>query len=189
MPHPCTHPTTYEAVLESMNRPLTISEQQTYRGITSSATTGRKYDKLYNIITTTELIKAEFYGRRATPSDEPENMYLFSRGRGKTARMNDEYVRLVRKRWEEEEEKDESGNMKRIRERHVPQTMEELHTQYLNFEVPGTEEDKKRVEEQLTQVAEDVVTWWNELIKTESPDIGRCRREGCQAGKGEEKGI
>jgi hypothetical protein len=51
-----------------MNRPLTTSEQQTYRGITSSATTGRKYDQLYNITTTTELIKAEFHGRRATPA-------------------------------------------------------------------------------------------------------------------------
>jgi hypothetical protein len=169
-----------------MLRPLSASETRLYRGITSSAATGRKYDELYNITTAEDLITAELFGRSATPSDEPENMYLFSAGRGKAAKCNDEYVKQTRKRWQNEEEKDETGNMKRIRERHVPQTMQELHTQYLNFEVPGTEEDKQRLEERLSEVARDFVHWWNEMVMKDGFGCSR----GKEAGTGkEERGI
>jgi hypothetical protein len=188
MPPLCTHPTTYEAVRKSMTRPLTPSEQNLYRGITSSATTGLKYDILYNIHTAEELIKAELYGRRAIPSDEPSTMYLFSSSRGKTAKFNDAYFEVVKKREKEEEERDESGEMKRIRERYVPKTMEELHGQYLDMKVPEEEEDKEYLEMQFEEIAKDVVTWWNELVASGSSDIGACRGR-CRDGEEEEKEI
>jgi hypothetical protein len=183
----CTSTISYKYIRSEMLRPLSPSEILLYRGITSSAATGREFDNLYNITTAQELITAEWYGRCATPSDEPSAMYLFSAGRGKTAKCNDEYVKQTRKRWQEGEEKDETGQMKRIRERHVPQTMEELHTQYLAMEVPGTEEKKMRLEEHLEEVARDFVHWWNEMVMTDGFGCNHGKEVG--AGKGEEQGI
>jgi hypothetical protein len=183
----CTSTISYKYIRSEMLRPLTPSEILLYRGITSSSATGRKYNNLYNITTAEDLITAEWYGRCATPKDEPEHMYLFSAGRGKTAKCNDEYVKQTRKRWADGEEKDETGEMRRIRERHVPQTMEELHMQYLNLEVPGTEEKKRKLEEHLEEVARDFVHWWNEMVMTDG--FGCSHGKAVGAGKGEEKGI
>jgi hypothetical protein len=180
MPLKCDTPVTYQSTRLEMLRPLTPKEQTTYRGITSFAMTGQKYDQLYNITTASELITAELYGRRAIPSDEPSSMYLFSASRGKTAKFNDSYFAAVRKREKEAEEKDETGELKRIRERYIPKSMEELHMQYLDMEVPGSEEDKKRLEEELTEVAENFVIWWNGMVET--------RGFGCSHGKEKEKG-
>lgn len=149
-----------------MARPLTTSQQLQYRGITDSATTGLKYDQLFNITTAEELIKAEYYGRSAISSDDSQSMYLFSAGRGKTARFNDEYFRKSQERWTKEEAEDMTGGMKRARERYIPLTMEELHTQYLNMEVPGSEEDKENVEVQLQEVAKDFVVWCNGMVES-----------------------
>jgi hypothetical protein len=160
---------TYETVREEMRRQLTPAERLYYRGITNSSMTGRKYDKLYNISTAEELITAELYGRRAIPSDDPSSMYLFSAGRGKTAKFNDAYLKMVVGKPETEEQK-------RARERYVPMSMQELHEQYLGFEVPGTEVKKVALEEHLKEVAEDFVVWWNEMVRTGGFD---CDREGC----------
>lgn len=159
-------PVTYESIRLEIARPLTTSEQLQYRGITDSATTGLKYDQLFNITTASELIKAEYYGRRAMPSDFPNTMYLFSAGRGKTAKFNDEYFRQSQERWAKEEAEDTTGGMKRVRERYVPMTMEELHTRYLNMEVPGSEEDRRKEEVQLQEVAKDFVVWCNGMMES-----------------------
>lgn len=98
-------PITYETVREEMRRQLSPAEQLKYRGITNSSTTGQKYDQLYGIHTAEDLIIAELYGRRAIPSDIPSSMYLFSAGRGKTARFNDEYFKMVMGKPETEEQK------------------------------------------------------------------------------------
>ncbi|KAH0293903.1 hypothetical protein KCU62_g833, partial [Aureobasidium sp. EXF-3399] len=148
-----------------MSRPLTAAERLKYRGITDSATTGLKYDELYGINTAEELIIAEMYGRRAIPSDLPATMYLFSVGRGKTAKFNDEYVKASRARQAKEEEEDATGELKRVRERYIPKTMQELHEQYLNLKIPSTEEDKEKVEVQLQEVAKDFVIWCNEMVE------------------------
>lgn len=115
-------------------------------------------------------------------------MYLFSSSRGKTAKFNDAYFKAVKKRQKEEEERDESGEMKRIRERYVPKTMEELRGQYLDMKVPEEEEDKKYLEMHFEEIAKDVVTWWNELITSGSSDIGACRQR-CESGKDEENNL
>jgi len=158
-------PVTYNSTRLSMSRPLTSTEQLKYRGITDSAMTGLKYDELFGIHTTEELIIAEMYGRRAIPSDEPLSMYLFSAGRGKTAKFNDEYVKASHARQAREEEEDGTGELRRVRERYIPMTMEDLHQQYLNLKVPSTEEDKQKVEVQLQEVAKDFVIWCNEMME------------------------
>jgi len=158
-------PVTYNSTRLSMSRPLTSTEQLKYRGITDSATTGLKYDQLYSIHTAEELIIAEWYGRSAIPSDEPQSVYLFSKGRGKTAKFNDEYVKASRARQAKEEEEDGTGELRRVRERYFPKTMEELHEQYLGLRIPGTEEDKQNVEVQLQEVAKDFVIWCNEMVE------------------------
>jgi hypothetical protein len=162
-------PITYDTVREEMRRQLAPTEQSKYRGITNSSTTGQKYDRLYGISTAEELITAELYGRRAIPSDFPSSMYLFSAGRGKTAKFNDEYFKMCMGKPETEEQKS-------ARERYVPMSMEELETQYLGFEVPATEEKKIALEEHLTEVAEGFVVWWNEMVRTQGFE---CSREGC----------
>lgn len=127
--------------------------------------TGLKYDTLYNIATAEELITAEFYGRRAVPSDSPDTMYLFSAGRGNTAKFNGEYSRASRERRAKEEEEDHTGQLKKQRENYVEKTMEELHEQYLGFEVPVTEQDRRKVEVQLEEVAKDFVVWCNGMVE------------------------
>ncbi|KAI4760310.1 hypothetical protein E4T52_06787 [Aureobasidium sp. EXF-3400] len=166
-------PITYETVREEMRRQLTPTEQSQYRGITNCSTAGKKYDQLYNISTAEDLITAELYGRRAIPSDFPSSMYLFSAGRGKTAKFNDEYFKMCMGKPETEEQKS-------ARERYVPMSMEELETQYLGFEVPATDEKKVELEEHLTEVAEGFVIWWNEMVTT--GDFA-CEREGCFVNK------
>jgi hypothetical protein len=166
-------PITYRTVREEMRRQLTPTEQLLYRGITSSAMTGQKYDKLFNISTAEELITAELYGRRAIPSGDPQNMYLISAGRGKTAKFNDEYFKMCMGKEETEEQK-------RARERYVPMSMQELETQYLGFEVPATEGKKVALEEHLKEVAEGFVIWWNEMMRTGGFE---CDREGCCSNK------
>jgi hypothetical protein len=161
-------PVTYSTVREEMRRQLTPTEQSKYRGITNSFTTGQKYDQLFGTHTTEELITAELYGRRAIPSDFPSLMYLFSAGRGKTARFNDVYFKMV-------VEKPETEEQKRARERYVPMSMQELETQYLGFEIPRTEEKKVALEEHLKEVVEGFVVWWNEMVRTGSFD---CDRKG-----------
>lgn len=92
------YPVTYDSIRLEMRRPLAPTEQLRYRGITSLAMTGLRSDELYGVQWAEELITAEFWGRRAVPSDCPSSVYLFSAGSGKTARFNDEYYRASRER-------------------------------------------------------------------------------------------
>ena len=132
--------------------------------------TGLKNDTLYNIATAEELIIAEFYGRRAIRSDSPDTMYIFSAGRGKTAKFNGEYFKASRERRAKEGEEDHTGQLMRQRESYVEKTMEELHERYLGFEVPVTEQDRRKVEAQLEEVAKDFVVWCNGMAEKEGFD-------------------
>lgn len=71
-----------------MKRVLAPAERSNYRGVTLSASTGLKFDKLFSINTAKELISAELYGRQAVPSEDPENCHLFSNGRGNMTKYN-----------------------------------------------------------------------------------------------------
>ncbi|KAG9723784.1 hypothetical protein KCU73_g13610, partial [Aureobasidium melanogenum] len=116
--------------------------------------TGLKFDELFGINT------AELYGRRAVPSNDPENCYLFSSGRGKTARYNSKYLQSIR-------DKPETEELKAARAAYIPKTMDELHNQYLNFQVPSAPKDLAFVEAQLKAVAIDTVQWWTEFVRTQ----------------------
>ncbi|KAG9553811.1 hypothetical protein KCU71_g13002, partial [Aureobasidium melanogenum] len=122
--------------------------------------TGLKFDELFGINTAEERTTAELYGRRAVPSNDPENCYLFSSGRGKTARYNSKYLQSIRVKPETEE-------LKTARAAYIPKTMDELHNQYLNFQVPSAPKDLAFVEAQLKAVAIDTVQWWTEFVKTQ----------------------
>ncbi|KAG9622466.1 hypothetical protein KCU98_g9470, partial [Aureobasidium melanogenum] len=143
--------------------------------------TGLKFDELFGINTAEELITAELYGRRAVPSDDPENCYLFSGGRGKTARYNSKYFQSIRDKLETEE-------LKAARAAYIPKTMEELHNQYLNFQTSSASEDLAFVEAQLKAVAIDTVQWWTELMRTQSLDNQKqcgCRKDRTEVLEGE----
>ncbi|KAH0144643.1 hypothetical protein KCU67_g12987, partial [Aureobasidium melanogenum] len=112
--------------------------------------TGLKFDELFGINTAEEGITAELYGRRAVPTNDPENYYLFSSGRGKTARYNSRYLQSIR-------DKPETEELKAARAAYIPKTMDKLHNQYLNFQVPSAPKDLAFVEAQLKAVAIDTV--------------------------------
>lgn len=164
-----------------MKRVLSPEERINYRGVTLSAMTGLKFDELFGINTAEELITAELYGRRAVPSDDPENCYLFSKGRGKTARYNSRYFQSMR-------DKSETEDLKAARAAYVPETMEDLHTQYLNSQVPSTPEDLAWVEAQLNAVASDTVRWWNDFTQTQTLEDRQqcgCRKDRSEFARGE----
>ncbi|KAG9672289.1 hypothetical protein KCU95_g17031, partial [Aureobasidium melanogenum] len=106
--------------------------------------TGLKFDKLFGINIAEELITADF-------------------GRGKTARYNSEYFQSIR-------DMSETEVLKAARAAYVPKTIEELHNQYLNFQIPSAPEDLAFVEAQLRAVAIDSVAWWTEFVRTQSPE-------------------
>ncbi|KAG9525314.1 hypothetical protein KCU93_g5925, partial [Aureobasidium melanogenum] len=93
--------------------------------------TGLKFDELFGINTAEEGITAEF-------------------GRGKTARYNSRYLQSIR-------DKPETEELKAARAAYIPKTMDELHNQYLNFQVPSAPKDLAFVEAQLKAVAIDTV--------------------------------
>lgn len=64
----------------------------------------------------------------------------------------------------------ETEELKAARAAYVPKTMEELHNQYLNFQIPSAPEDLAFVEAQLRAVAIDSVAWWTEFVRTQSPE-------------------
>ncbi|KAH0217578.1 hypothetical protein KCV03_g7011, partial [Aureobasidium melanogenum] len=120
-----------------------------------------EFDELFGINTAEERITAELYGRRAVPSNGPENCYLFSSGRGKTARYNSKYLQSIR-------DKPETEELKAARAAaYIPKTMDELHNQYLNFQVLPAPKDMAFVEAQLKAVAIDTVQWWTEFVRTQ----------------------
>ncbi|KAH0387282.1 hypothetical protein KCU92_g1742, partial [Aureobasidium melanogenum] len=88
-----------------------------YRGITM---TRLKFDELFGINTAEERITAELYDRHAVPSNDPENCYLFSSDRGKTARYNSKYLQSIR-------DKPETEELKAARAAYIPKTMDGLH--------------------------------------------------------------
>lgn len=152
-----------------------------YRGVTFFATTGLKFDELFGINTAEELITAELYGRRAVPSGDPENRYLFSNDRSKTARYNSRYFQSMR-------DKSETEHLKAARTAYVPKTMEELHTQYLNSQIPSALEDLAWVEAQLEAVAIDTVRWWSDFTKTQTLEDRQqcgCRKDRSELARGE----
>ncbi|CAD0112264.1 unnamed protein product [Aureobasidium uvarum] len=161
---------TYDEVRAAMKKPLTAEEQKKYRGITDSAMSGLKYDELFGINTSEELIIAESYGRQATPSDDPDNLYLFSAGHGLTARFNQLYRQTT---LESQSTVPETVQAASIANR---TTIEQMHNQYLNMPKRPGSDDKAYVENQLSMVATDFVTWWNEL-STESQGLER-RQQG-----------
>ncbi|KAI5195819.1 hypothetical protein E4T42_05965 [Aureobasidium subglaciale] len=148
----------YDTVRAEMKRLLTPDERLNYRGVTKSAMTGLKYDQLFGVSTAEELITAEIYGRRARPSDDVENLYLFSVGHGLVARFNMAY--------QQQSLESESEQDKAFRDAYAPNriTIQEMHDQYLNMQRPESPEDKTYVEEYLSQVATDTVAWWNGVI-------------------------
>ncbi|KAH0344055.1 hypothetical protein KCU83_g8532, partial [Aureobasidium melanogenum] len=124
--------------------------------------TGLKFDELSGINTAEELITTEF-------------------GRGKTARYNSKYFQSIR-------DKPETEELKAARAAYIPKTMEELHKQYLNFQIPSAPEDLAFVEAQLKAVAIDTVQWWIEFMRTQSPEDQHqcgCRRDRTQVLEGE----
>lgn len=168
-----TSTVTFDSVRAEMKRLLTSDEQMNYRGITKSAMTGLKYDQLFGISTAEELIIAEIYGRRARTSDDPENLYLFSKGHGLTARFNLAYQQQS---LEKESEQD-----KALRAAYASNltTIQEMHDRYLNLQRPAAPEDKTYVDEYLNQVAVDTVSWWNEVQMLERRQQGYyCKQNG-----------
>lgn len=159
---PCGCTVAYDSVRAEMKRVLKPNERLEYRGFTISAMTGLKFDELFGINTAEELITAELYGQRAVPSNDPGNCYLFSSGRGKTARYNSKYFQSIR-------DMPETKELKAARAAYIPETMEELHNQYLNFQIPSAPEDLAFVEAQLTAVAIDSVAWWTEFVRLNHP--------------------
>jgi hypothetical protein len=140
---------TYDTVRAEMKRVLTPQEQKSYRGVTKAAMTGVKYDELFGISTAEELITAELYGRKAIPSDDPENLYLFSVGHGLTARCNPEFFASIRHQ--------DAGFV-------LHQTIAELHDEYITQPRKSTPEDREFVESSLNAAATGSTSWWNGLI-------------------------
>ncbi|KAH0144358.1 hypothetical protein KCU67_g13119, partial [Aureobasidium melanogenum] len=50
---------------------------------------------------------------------------------------------------------------------YIPKTMDELHNQYLNFQVLPAPKDTAFVEAQPKAVAIDTVQWWTEFVRTQ----------------------
>jgi hypothetical protein len=140
---------TYDTVRAEMKRVLTPQERKSHRGITKVAMTGVKYDELFGISTAEELITAELYGRKAIPSDDPENLYLFSVGHGLTARCNPEFFASIRHQ--------DAGFV-------LHQTIAELHDEYITQPRKSTPEDREFVESSLNAAATGSTSWWNGLI-------------------------
>lgn len=140
---------TYDSVRAEMRRALAPEEQRSYRGITQAAMTGVMFEELFGINTAEELITAELYGMYTIPSDDAENLYLFSAGHGLTAKYNSEFsARVIA----------EAAGF-------VPtQTIEDLHNIYQSDPRPSTPEDLAWVEYNLDSVATEFVTWWNGLM-------------------------
>lgn len=172
----------YELLREEMKRSLTPEEQLTYRGITISAMTGRKYDQLFGIETAEELIAAELYGRDAIPSDDPGNLYLFSLGHGLTARYNTDYHQAALASESEEE--------KALGAASVPNrtTIAEMHNRYLNTDRPAAPEDLASIEAQLAAVANDFVPWWNQLLAKQD-SLDRRQQGYCCNDQGQHCGV
>lgn len=137
-----------EVVRQEMRRILSPQERASYRGITMAAMTGVMYEELYGIETAEDLIIAELYGRHAIASDDPGNLYLFSSGRGLTARFNSAYTQRVL-----QEPRPEGVPLP------PPKTIAQLDEEYRNMSVPSTPEDYRQVEGVLSSVASDFVAW------------------------------
>ncbi|KAH0004179.1 hypothetical protein KCU78_g13525, partial [Aureobasidium melanogenum] len=101
-----------------------------------------EFDELFGINTAEERITAEF-------------------GRGKMARYNSKYLQSIR-------DKPETEELKAARAAaYIPKTMDELHNQYLNFQVLPAPKDTAFVEAQPKAVAIDTVQWWTEFVRTQ----------------------
>ncbi len=134
------------AMRREMRRALTLEDRATYRGISRSAKTGKKYEKLIGIQSAEELISAERYGAFRIPSDDSENIYFFSRARGLTATLNPDYVQAMT-------------------ETHgfgvaCNQTLAELDEDYRNAPLPGTAAERDEdLEQLLDNVAKRYLDW------------------------------
>ncbi|KAI5197391.1 hypothetical protein E4T39_07349 [Aureobasidium subglaciale] len=144
---------TVDTVRAEMKRQLTPNEKLNYRGITKAAIDRAK---LFGINTAKELIAAEHYDRQARPSDDPENLYIFSVGHGLTARLNMEHQQNYLR--------DETDEDVAFRDAYAPNriTVEEMHNRYLSMERPSALDDQRFLEELLHQVAVDAVSWWKQ---------------------------
>lgn len=135
-----------DAVMAELRRVLTPEELNSYRGLTMAGMTGTKYEKLFGIQSAAELISAERYGAYRIPSDDPENTYFFSSGRGLTATMNPEYSKAVA-------EIHGFGVVSN-------QTLAEIDADYRNATLPGTAEARdEELEQLLASVAEAYISW------------------------------
>ncbi|KAI5259483.1 hypothetical protein E4T42_00056 [Aureobasidium subglaciale] len=139
---------TYDEVRAAMKKPLTAEEKKNYRGITDSAMTGLRYDELFGINTAEQLIVAEAHGRQATPSDDPDNLYLFSAGHGLAARFNPLYRQ---KTLDSQSTVPEAIRTTSISNR---TTIEEIHNLYLNMPATSGSDGE---EEQLSMSPKDLI--------------------------------
>lgn len=83
-----------------MRRQLSEEERASYRGITDVAMTGTKFERLFNVATTEELIMAQQYSITLRASDDPGTSYLFAIGVGLVASYHPEYTLVNEAHWE-----------------------------------------------------------------------------------------
>lgn len=141
-----------QQVRDEMARPLTVEERNLYRGITYSAMTGTKFDKLFGIESAQELVLAEHFGSQLIPADDPERAYLFSMGRGLSARYDPEYVQKG------QASKGPGGETRKWTISNS--TIDELDTQFRNVAKPITpEEEQVGVEKLLDEIAQLTLDW------------------------------
>jgi hypothetical protein len=137
---------TIPEIRKEMRRKLSANERSAYRGITMSGLTGTMYERLIAVDTAEELIVSEWTGKLFIPSDDPENVYLISIGRGITAQCNPDYVK---------EMVEYAGPL------HVSEkTMSEMDAEYRNkAQKHSPEEEKAKLEEFLNEVAAKHLAW------------------------------
>lgn len=134
-----------EVVRADMRRVLSTSEREAYRGITDAGMSGVKFQKLFNVATAEDLVKAQRYSITLRPFDDSGTSYLFADEVGLVASFNLEYT-----------EKNEAGwqHLRKVE----TETLNELDAKY---KVTKTNDpySEYETEELLNSVAAGFLSW------------------------------